>query len=307
MTSSSSPRASLTALPAPRPPFEERLAPDAAPDSGDVAKLSRALDDRARLLDENAALRARLELLSSLGRAAWWDWDVGGERINAHGDLIELMHVELPPDLGTAGLGRWLDLIHPDDLRRARAAFGRCLADPSESASCELRVRARTGGYRWLLVALTACAPAERTRPLRVLGAARDVQSERAQRQTALRDAQVLGQLAEGVLCADVSGSIGYLNGAAARLLGIVSAQWLGRSLFDAFAMEQREELRELVAQALVGSSQWLQLEHASADGALRTLRLELRAHVDTAGVPLGVMCSLREEKAPPSAARTSR
>jgi len=215
--------------------------------------------------------------------------------------------VELPPDLGTAGLGRWLDLIHPDDVRRVRGALGRCLADPGESASCELRVRARSGGYRWLLVALAACAPAERSRPLRVLGVARDIHSERTQRDTAQRDAQVLGQLADGIVCADSSGNIGYFNAAAARLLGLTSREWLGRSLFDAFAPAQRDALRALADAALDASSQRLEVEPASVDDSSGVLQLELWTYADTAGKPLGIVCSLRRKPAPTSAPQASR
>src|SRR5689334_18415035 len=166
----SSPRASLSALPA----ALERAAPastrEGSPVSGDLPRgvaSSTLLDQRDELLAENAALTARLELLSSLERAAWWDWDAKTERVTAHGDLVELVQLELPADLGAAGLGRWLGLLHPEDVRRARSAFARCVSEPGEIAACPLRVRARAGGYRWVLVALTASADVRRGHSLR--------------------------------------------------------------------------------------------------------------------------------------------
>lgn len=252
---------------------------------------------RDELLAENAALRVRLELLSSLERAAWWDWDVKGERLTAHGDLVELARLDLPGDLGTPGLQRWLDLVHPDDARRARGAFARCVTEPGEIAACELRLRARAGGHRWVLLALTSSAELQRGRPLRVFGAARDVQGERAAQQLALRDAQILAHLDQGIVCADSDGIIAYCNGAAARLLGFRDRAWLGRSLFDAFPREEQEQLKTLAAAALEGATRSieLELELAADDGAKRALELQLTSYGEPGGAPLGVVCALRE------------
>jgi len=271
-----------------------------SPASGDVSRAGvvglRELEQRRdELLVENAALRARLELLSSLERAAWWDWDVKGERVTVHGDLVELAHLDLPGDLGTPGLQRWLDLVHPDDARRARSAFARCVTEPGEIAACELRLRARAGGHRWVLLALTSSAELQRGRPLRVLGAARDVHTERVAEQLARRDAQILARLEQGIVCADLDGAIGYWNGAAARMLGFRDRAWLGRSLFDAFAGEQYEQLKTLAASALDGGAKKLELEHAAADGMKRALELQLTSYGDTSGSPLGVVCAVRE------------
>lgn len=295
--SGSSPRASASALPPPVGFFSSAQR-EGSPDSGEVSRagaVSVALleQERDELLAETAALRARLELLSSLERAAWWDWDVKTERLTAHGDLVELVQLELPSDLGAPGLGRWLELLHPEDVRRARVAFARCVTDPGEIAACPLRVRARGGGYRWVLVALTASAEGERGRSLRILGAARDIHIEKAAQESARRNAQVLAWLGAGVVCADMDGAIGYVNGAASKLLELRGQEWLGRSLFELFPQQRREAWLELTAEASDGARLRWELEHDAGDGKKRSLRLELSSYGDASGKAAGLVCVL--------------
>ncbi|RYZ04273.1 MAG: PAS domain S-box protein [Myxococcales bacterium] len=292
----SSPRASLSSLPAPREQASPVSSRDGSPISGDVprAATSTALLEQQRdeLSAENMALRARLELLSSLERAAWWDWDVKTERITAHGDLVELVQLDLPPDLGVPGLGRWLALLHPEDVRRARAAFVRSVSEPGEIAACPLRVRARGGGYRWVLVALTASADVLRGHSLRVFGAARDIHIERMSEEFARRNAQVLGAMVAGVVCADMDGVIGYVNGAAARLLGS-GRDCVGRSLFELFPEQHREDLLELATIASNGGAPRFHVEQEVGGAPPQSLWLELSSYGDASGKPAGLVCVL--------------
>ncbi|MDF3069152.1 MAG: hypothetical protein K0R38_4753 [Polyangiaceae bacterium] len=295
----SSPRAAMSAQTRPVPLELPSLHPsrEGAPISGDAPRggASTALSEQQHdeLLAENAALRARLELLSSLERAAWWDWDVKTERVTAHGDLVELVQLELPADLGAAGLGRWLSLLHPDDVRRARAAFARSVSEPGEIAACPLRVRARSGGYRSVLVALTASVDSRRGYALRVFGAARDIHIEKAAQESARRNAQVLGALRDGVLCADMNGVIAYANRAAARLLGS-KGDYVGRSLYELFSAQHRSELLELATLASDGIAPRLQLEH-DVGTSKRHLWVELSSYGDASGTPAGLVCVLSD------------
>jgi PAS domain S-box-containing protein len=245
-----------------------------------------ARDEAARQRDElaaeNAALRARLELMSTLTRAAWWDWDTGAERVVAHGDVVELVQLELPADLGASGLGRWLQLLHPDDARRARAAFSRCVSAPGEIAACSLRVRARAGGYRTVLFALTSCEAALGS--LRVLGAARDVHADRRADDVARRNAQVLATVPAAIVCVDMEGVIDYVNDAATRLLG----DCVGRSFIELFPTADRGALADLLRDASDGGAPGLRLE---GTGGKPDLWLELSTYDDTAGKPAGLVC----------------
>ncbi len=302
----SSPRASMTPL-----QLHPDFTPDSAPDSGEVSRLanvSMALLEQQRdtLLAENAALNARLELLSSLERAAWWDWDVKSERLTAHGDLVELVQLELPADLGAPGLGRWLDLLHPEDVRRARMAFARCVSEPGEIAACPLRVRARSGGYRWVLIALTANADGERGRSLRILGAARDIHVEKTTQESARRNAQVLARLESGIVCTDMDGVIGYLNGAATKLLGLHGRDWLGRSLFELVPEQGREALLELAAEASDGRAPRWEVEHDAGETRKRSLQLQLSSYGDASGKPAGLVCVLSDASEPRRTAASS-
>jgi PAS domain S-box-containing protein len=292
---SSSPRAAVSALPTPLELTAPSSTPEGSPISGEVARgagasATRLEQQRDELLVENAALRARLELLSSLERAAWWDWDVKAERLTAHGDLVELVQLDLPADLGAAGLGRWLALLHPEDVRRARSAFARAVSGPGEIAACPLRVRARAGGYRWVLVALTASVDSVQEHSLRVFGAARDIHIEKTAQEGARRNAQVLSAMTAGVVCTDLDGVVRYMNGAAARLLGS-QGDCVGRSLFELFPEDCREDLVELVSVASEGGAARHRLEQGAGGVANRSVWLELSSYGDASGKPAGLVC----------------
>jgi PAS domain-containing protein len=286
----SSPLASFAPQPAREEPASCRVAVAGPPSSREqprraVGDAEDARRQRDELLAENAALRARLELMSSLTQAAWWDWDSESERVVAHGDVVELVQLELPADLGTAGLGRWLELLHPDDSRRARAAFSRCVSAPGEIAACSLRVRARAGGYRTVLFALTSCEAGLGS--LRVLGAARDVHADRAADDVARRNARVLAAMPAAILCVDMEGVIEYLNEAAVRLLG-ATGDCVGKPFIELFPAPARGALAELVREASDGTAKGLRLEGTSGKP---DLWLDLSTYDDSAGSPAGLVC----------------
>jgi PAS domain S-box-containing protein/putative nucleotidyltransferase with HDIG domain len=83
-------------------------------------------------------------LAESLPHAVW---------VKGPDGAMEYVNAKYTEFVGQAGAGAlgwaWLDLVHPEDLAEARAAFERARADGA-AYQTDLRVRAANGAYRWV-------------------------------------------------------------------------------------------------------------------------------------------------------------
>ncbi|HZW11172.1 MAG TPA: EAL domain-containing protein [Phycisphaerales bacterium] len=78
-----------------------------------------------------------------------WDWDIPADRVHYSARWCSIVGLggepmEAPPAL-------WLDRVHPDDAPAVGAALREHLSGSSPLLEIEHRVRARDGGYRWVL------------------------------------------------------------------------------------------------------------------------------------------------------------
>jgi PAS domain S-box-containing protein len=129
----------------------------------------------------------RLTLALAGGDLATWDWDIESGHVSFNERWARMREYE--PSEIAPHVNSWTDGIHPDDLSVAKDTLDRYLTGQQATYECEMRVRTRSGGWRWILDRGKISARDIEGRPIRMSGTELDI-TERKRTEEALRDAQ---------------------------------------------------------------------------------------------------------------------
>jgi PAS domain S-box-containing protein len=171
-----------------------------------TSELQRELEARAQAEAAMRESQERLELAMEGARDGLWDWNMvtGQATVNAQWAAM----LGYPPgevDVSRAG---WERLIHPDDRGPTLAALHAHLAGEAPQFEAELRLRTRSGAWKWVLSRAKVVQRDADGRPLRMAGTQVDIdERKRAEAQRAILEEQLrqaqkmeaIGQLAGGI------------------------------------------------------------------------------------------------------------
>ncbi len=79
-----------------------------------------------------------------------WDWDVSADRVHVTPEFEHLLGLKKGDLHGPAAA--WLDVLHPSDRDRFRAALDMIVAERRGKVSEQFRFRAQDGHYHWMLL-----------------------------------------------------------------------------------------------------------------------------------------------------------
>jgi diguanylate cyclase (GGDEF)-like protein/PAS domain S-box-containing protein len=217
-------------------------------------------DEVQALQDENASLRARLDLLREATSDGLWDVELGQRRLmdpanrfiwsEQIGRLIGCPDTrELPQDF--AG---FLALLHPDDVEPTKLAFTAHVLDRSGATPYDVTYRLRHAGgeYRWF----RARSHAQRDaggRALRIAGAITDLTDRRAILGLKRYAESIIASLPTGLMVLDDRLTLLSVNPAFCAILGLDpgSCQRLERAGLDVGALLPHPGLRAQAAAML--------------------------------------------------------
>jgi len=185
-------------------------------------------DEVQALQEENASLRARLDLLREATSDALWDVELGQRKLMDPGNravwsdqILRLLGYrdtrELPHDFPG-----FLALLHPDDAEPARLAFTAHILDRSGATPYDITYRLRCAGgeYRWF----RALSQAQRDgagRAIRIAGALTDVTDRRAILGLKRYAEGVIASLPTGLMVLDDGLTLISVNAAFCAILGL--------------------------------------------------------------------------------------
>lgn len=196
--------------------------------AGMLADLAACVDEEFKRRDEQqlkrqlARERQRLAQIIDATRVGTWEWNVqtGESHLGAHwgATLGHRIDTRLPRRYET-----WSDLVHADDLPRAREGLEACLRGDTVDYVCEYRMRHADGGWRWMLDRGQVVARDEQGQPTWMAGTHSDI-TERKQLELALgAQAEFLRQIIDtspsALLVCDAQGRVQFRNHAARQLL----------------------------------------------------------------------------------------
>lgn len=144
---------------------------------------------------------------------------------------------------------RWLDIIHPEDVPRLMELGRQAMAGESRTFSTEVRVVAKTGEVRWVILDVATLVD-EQGRPSRFVSLAHDITGHRAA-QTALAESEeryrsLFERLPVALYRTRPDGTITHANSALADLLGAPLSSLVGGNALDFYIQpEQRRDLKD--------------------------------------------------------------
>jgi PAS domain S-box-containing protein len=193
--------------------------------------------ERKRAEQELRDSEERLSLTLEATNDGMWDWNVtSGEAVHNARFCTMLGYEpdELPP-----GLDTFRALIHPQDL----PAFGEnaeaLLRGAQDQVHDELRLRTKTGAWRWMLTRVKVVKRDAEGGALRLVGTLTDV-TERRNAEAAADAAasawrQTFDAMADSVAVFDGEGIVRHCNAATGALAGRERADILGRPCYEVF------------------------------------------------------------------------
>ena len=246
-----------------------------------------------------------------------WDWNIkAGEGYFSPGYYRMLGY---PVGTFPMEYDAWKNLVHPEDLQRALQVNRNCIEGLCEQFEVEYRMKAKNGGWRWILMRGKCIVRDEQQRALRLLGTIMDIterkQAEEAQNRllNKLQTHQIelktqneellqirqeldaalakyfdLYDLAPtGYLTLNAAGMILEANLSAANLLGVSKIELCKQSLTDFIYIED-QDIHYLHQNRLFDTRapQVCELRIVGKAGALHWVRLEAKLAHNSDGTP---------------------
>ncbi len=225
---------------------------------------------------------------------AWWDWDLGSDRITVQGHAQKLP--SFPPcDLPSTGAA-WCEHIHPDDAPRFAASIDACITGEAAEGCCEHRIRQCDGSWRWVLCVSRVTARDPAGRAASVGGVTVDVAASMLRDEILLRDAQMLSRVKQSIVCTDLKGIVTYWSEGAEELYGWTASEMVGRPFYDRMPTEaMREHARFRMATAASRGEFQHEREDYRKDGTRIYVESRVFAQRDVAGRVVGVIGTARD------------
>ncbi|MBT0963377.1 diguanylate cyclase [Denitromonas sp. IR12] len=244
-------------------------------------RLERAHDALTRAVSEE---RQRLvDILWGTGAGTWeWILDTGHMRVNSQwASLVG----RAPETLAGLTESQFRDFIHPDDLARYLAARRRHLDGESPAYECDLRVRAGSGDWIWVMDRGRVVARDTHGYPLRMAGTWLEITGKKQYEDKLRLAASVFTHAREAIMITAVDGTIVEVNDAFCRITGFDRDDVLGRTPKVLSSGRHDEDFYALMWQALNEKGHWEgEVWNRRKDGELYAEMLTISAVRDNHG-----------------------
>ena len=170
----------------------------------------------------------RLERVMLGSDVGYWDWDLRSNtfKVSPRWETMlgyEPGEMDVRPD-------RWVDHIHPEDLKPSEVSLSNHLQGLTPNHELELRLRTKSGEWRWVLTRGAVVAWDAEGKAMIMSGTHTDI-TERKSLEVTLREAaKVFSSSFEGIMVVNPQGCITRINPAFTRITGYTEKEVYGQS-----------------------------------------------------------------------------
>jgi PAS domain S-box-containing protein len=215
---------------------------------------TRDVSAQVRAQEELRHTQERFHLAAEATRDLIWDWDVLGKTVTWAGATREFFG-EPGGSTGRVPVGdhrAWASRVHPEDLTPTEVAARAAFASGARSWEHEYRFCRADGSYAHVAERASIVRDGE-GRPVRVVGAMRDITQRKLGEEATLRLAAIVASANDAIVGKSPEGIITSWNAAAERIFGYSEQEMVGRSVFVLVPEELHAEERTLLARVRQG------------------------------------------------------
>jgi PAS domain S-box-containing protein len=243
--------------------------------------------------------KRRLENIITGTNTGTWELDLktGNSVINER--WAEILGYTLE-ELAPTTYETWSNLVHPDDLERARDAENEHFDGRSEFYEAEFRMRHKDGYWVWVLSKGKLIARAADGKPYLMYGTHQDI-TERKNAEQSIRESSeqfqtLISTSLDGFFINDASGAILEANPAYCQMLGYQPEELLKLKVSDIDVIETPEMVAHHIAETIRKGSDRFEARHRCKDGQIIDVEI-ISTHVPSRDINLVFIHNITEQK----------
>ncbi|MBI2380547.1 MAG: EAL domain-containing protein [Gammaproteobacteria bacterium] len=230
---------------------------------------------QARATAAIAESEERLQLALWGSGDGLWDWNIQSGYVYRQGlDFLQYADDEIAPSVD--GMK---SLIHPDDRLLYQSPLDAHLRGDSDYYEAEYRLRARDGQWHWIQDRGKIVERDASGQPLRIAGTHKDITARKLVEKDLRLAAQVLSDMAEAVVVADLEFRIVAVNPAFTRITGYQAQETQGRDVDFLNSPRHEPEFYDNLRRTLNEKHEWhgeIWQRHKNGHDVLMDLELNL-------------------------------
>jgi diguanylate cyclase (GGDEF)-like protein/PAS domain S-box-containing protein len=200
-------------------------------ESGDIMGVFAAARDITELKRTEQELIKEQQQLQSIitgTNAGTWEWNIQTGKLVLNERWANIIGYELT-ELQPISIQTWLELCHPDDLKRSSELLEQHFAGKLDYYDCECRVKHKQGHWVWVMDRGRVVAYSEDGKPLLMAGTHIDISAFK-QTEEKLRIAATIFESQEGMLITDANEVIINVNQAFTKITGYNASEVIGQT-----------------------------------------------------------------------------
>ncbi|MFZ6766536.1 PAS domain S-box protein [Undibacterium sp. Di26W] len=186
------------------------------------------IDDKKRNAAELLEREQRLERVMRGSDQGYWDWDLLSNTFQVSARWETMLGYD-PGEMNVSP-EHWGDHVHPEDLVLAKRSLDRHRHGVTAAHELELRLRTKTGEWRWILTRGAIVSRAADGTPLIMSGTHTDITDKKIMELTQREAATVFSNSYEGIMVVNPEGCITKINPAFTRITGYTEKDICGKS-----------------------------------------------------------------------------